>query len=125
MDTAAAVPAFIRVQYNRWLASLWIGYKYVYLADFYTLVATVAELRIKDYRCVWSWYIRDSIYLFLSHYSLLLSCVNARIVLIASFVVLFKITPVTKGYFSYLDLTTLQLDGDKLVPLRRVCFGIV
>ena len=96
MDTAATVPAFVRVQYNRRLASLWIGHKYVYLAGFYAVVTPVADFRVEEYRSVGSRYIRGSIYLFLSHNSLLLSCVNARIVLVAGFVILLKITPITK-----------------------------
>jgi hypothetical protein len=46
INTTAAVPAFIRMQYNRWFAFYWIGYEYVYLADIYTSVAPVADIRI-------------------------------------------------------------------------------
>jgi len=50
INTAAAIPAFIGMQYDRWFAFLWIGYEYVYLADLYTDVAPVADIRIKNHR---------------------------------------------------------------------------
>jgi hypothetical protein len=52
INTAAAIPALIRMQYDRWFAFLGIGYEYVYLADFYTIVAAVADIRVKNHRGV-------------------------------------------------------------------------
>ena len=52
INTAAAIPALIRMQYDRWFALLWIRYEYVYLADFYTMVAAVADIRIENNRGV-------------------------------------------------------------------------
>ena len=48
--TAATIPALIRMQYYRWFTFLGIGYKYVYLADLHAGVATVADIRIENYR---------------------------------------------------------------------------
>ena len=52
IDTAAAVPAFIRMQDNWRFAFLGVGYVNIYLADFYTMVAPVAYLRIESHRLV-------------------------------------------------------------------------
>jgi hypothetical protein len=49
INTTATVPAFIGVQYHRRFAFLWIGYKYIYLADFHTGVTPVADIRIENY----------------------------------------------------------------------------
>jgi hypothetical protein len=50
VDTAAAIPAFIGMQYYRWFAFLGIGYKYVYLADLHAGVTSVADIGIENYR---------------------------------------------------------------------------
>ena len=50
IDTAAAIPALIGMQYYRWFAFLGVGYKYVYLADLHTGVAAIAEIGIENYR---------------------------------------------------------------------------
>ncbi len=52
INTAATVPALIRMQYDRWFAFLGIGYEHIYLADFYTNVAAVADIRIKNHRSI-------------------------------------------------------------------------
>jgi hypothetical protein len=67
IDTAAAIPAFIGMQYYRWLAFLGVGYKYIYLADFYAGVATVADIGIKNYRASGADNIGQNIYLFMRH----------------------------------------------------------
>jgi hypothetical protein len=58
IDTAATVPALVGVQYYRWFAFLGIGYKYVYLADFHTDVAAVADIGIENDRISRADYIR-------------------------------------------------------------------
>jgi hypothetical protein len=50
IDTAAAVPALIGMQYYRWFAFLGVGYKYVYLADLHAGVTTIADIGIENYR---------------------------------------------------------------------------
>src|SRR3990170_6895087 len=67
IDTATTVPAFLRMQDDRWVASRGMGYEYIYLADFYTYVTTVTYFRVENYRCVWGRNIRNSIYFFFSH----------------------------------------------------------
>ena len=50
IDTAAAVPALIGMQYYRWFAFLGIGYKHVYLADLHAGVTAIADIGIEYYR---------------------------------------------------------------------------
>jgi surface polysaccharide O-acyltransferase-like enzyme len=50
IDTTTAVPALIGMQYYRWFAFLGVRYKYVYLADFNTGVASVAYIGVENYR---------------------------------------------------------------------------
>ena len=52
VDAAAAVPAFFRVKYYRWLAFLGMRYVNIYLADFHAVVAAVAYLGIENHRLV-------------------------------------------------------------------------
>ena len=73
IDATATVPAFLRMQYNRWFAFLRVGYVHVYLAYLHALVAAVAYIRIEYYRCIRGGYIWHSIYFFLSHNNLLCS----------------------------------------------------
>jgi hypothetical protein len=47
IGTATAVPAFFRVQDNRRFALLRMGYVHVYRADFHTMVAPVADIRVE------------------------------------------------------------------------------
>jgi hypothetical protein len=47
VGTATAIPAFFRVQDNRWFALLRMGYVHVYRADFDTMVAAVADIRVE------------------------------------------------------------------------------
>ncbi len=47
IGTATAIPAFLRVQDNRRLALLRMGYIDVYLADFHTMVAPVTDIRVE------------------------------------------------------------------------------
>jgi hypothetical protein len=70
IDTAAAVPAFIGMQYDGWFAFLRIGHKYIYLAYIYTGIAPVTDIWIKNYRSVRCGNIRHSAYFFLSHFFL-------------------------------------------------------
>jgi hypothetical protein len=67
INTAAAIPALIRVQYDRWFAFYWIGYEHVYLADFYTNVAPIADIGIKNHRSIRCNHIGHGNYFFLSH----------------------------------------------------------
>jgi hypothetical protein len=68
--TATAIPAFVRMQYDRRFAFLRIGHEHVYLADIYTGVAPIADIWIKDYRIIRCDNIRHGDYFFLSHLSL-------------------------------------------------------
>jgi hypothetical protein len=52
VDAAAAIPAFIRVQYDRRLALIPVGDVNIHLADFHTMVTTVADIRVKRYRSI-------------------------------------------------------------------------
>jgi hypothetical protein len=52
INATAAIPAFIGMQYHRRFAFLGIRYIYVNLADFYTMVAPVADILIKSHRLV-------------------------------------------------------------------------
>jgi len=65
--TAALIPAFFWIQYDGRLAFLWIRYKHIHLAYFYTDITSVAEIGIEYYRPIWGSYIRSSIYLFFTH----------------------------------------------------------
>jgi hypothetical protein len=47
IGTATAIPAFFRVQGNGRFAFLRIGYIYIYLADFYTKIAPITDIRIE------------------------------------------------------------------------------
>jgi hypothetical protein len=50
INTTAAIPAFIRVQYHGRLAFLRIGHIYIYLADFHAVIAPVTDIRIESDR---------------------------------------------------------------------------
>jgi hypothetical protein len=52
INTATAIPAFFGMQRNRRFAFLGMGYINIYLADFYTMVAPIANIRIEDHRTV-------------------------------------------------------------------------
>jgi hypothetical protein len=67
VDTAAAVPALIRVQDHGRLALLGIRDIDIYLADFDTVIAAVAALGIESDRLVGSGHIRHRNDLLLSH----------------------------------------------------------
>jgi hypothetical protein len=68
VDTAAAIPAFLGMQYYGWFAFLGIWDIDVYLTGLNTLVAPVAFFRIKDNRFTGGGDIRQGIIL-LSHVS--------------------------------------------------------
>ncbi len=68
--TATAIPAFFRVQDNGRFTLLRMRYIDIYLACFYTNVAPVADIRIEYYRLVRCGNIRNSEYVFLSHFIL-------------------------------------------------------
>jgi hypothetical protein len=68
--TTTAIPAFFRVQNNRRLALLRVGYIHVDLTGFYTIVATVADLRIKQYRLIRRRNIWNCKHFFLRHFIL-------------------------------------------------------
>jgi hypothetical protein len=70
IDTATAIPAFFRVQGNRRFAFLRMGYIDIYLADLYTMVAPITDIRVEYYRIVRCRNIRNSEYFFLRHFSL-------------------------------------------------------
>ncbi len=52
VDTAAAIPALIRVQDDRRLTFIPVGYVNVHLADFHTMVTPIADLRVKNHRSI-------------------------------------------------------------------------
>jgi hypothetical protein len=58
IDTASAVPTFIWVQDDWRFTFFPIWYVYIYLADFYTMIAAVADFRVKNHRGVGSGNIR-------------------------------------------------------------------
>jgi hypothetical protein len=64
---AAAIPALFRMQDNRGLAFVRIGYINIYLAYFDAMVAAIANFRIEDCRSIRCSYIGHSVYCFLSH----------------------------------------------------------
>ena len=67
VGTAAAIPAFFRVQDNRRFASLGMRYIHIDLAYFYTDVAPVADIRIEYDRLVRRRDIRNSKNFILGH----------------------------------------------------------
>ena len=52
VDATTAIPAFIGMKDDRRFTFYRIGYKYVYLADFDTLITSIAYLRVEYDRCV-------------------------------------------------------------------------
>jgi hypothetical protein len=66
---ATAVPAFIGIQDDGWLALLGIWYEDIHLAYVHTCITSVADLRINYQRPVGSRYIGGSVYF--SHSNLL------------------------------------------------------
>ena len=67
IGTAAAIPAFLRVQNNRRFAFLRMRNIHINLAYFYTDVAPVADIRVEYDRIVRRRDIRNSEYLFPGH----------------------------------------------------------
>jgi hypothetical protein len=67
VNTAAAIPAFIRVQDHGRLTLLWIRDIDIDLADFNTMIAAVAAIGIESNRLVGRDYIRHGDYFILSH----------------------------------------------------------
>ncbi len=65
IDAAAAIPAFVGMQYDRRLAFLGMGYINVDRANFYAVVATVTDVWIKKHRVVGCGNIRNGDYFFL------------------------------------------------------------
>jgi hypothetical protein len=61
---ATAVPAFIGIQDDGWLALLWIRYKHIHLAYVHTYVTSVADLRVKYHWLARSRRIGGGIHLF-------------------------------------------------------------
>lgn len=66
-DTAAAVPAFIRMQDDRRVSFFRIGDENIHLADIDADIASLAELGIEDDGRIRRCNIRQSAYLDLSH----------------------------------------------------------
>jgi hypothetical protein len=67
VDTTTTIPAFIRMQYNGRFAFLGVGNINIYLADFHTMVTSVADILIKDYRIIRCGNIRNGDCFFLRH----------------------------------------------------------
>jgi len=65
VNAAAAIPALVGVHYNRRFAFLGVGQINVYLAYFHTMVAPVADIRIKNHRTARCGNIRYSDYFIL------------------------------------------------------------
>jgi hypothetical protein len=70
VNAAAAVPAFVRMQYYRRLAFNGIGDINIYLADFHAVIAPVADFFVKSYRAVRCGGIRQCYYFLFSHFLL-------------------------------------------------------
>jgi hypothetical protein len=70
IDTATAIPAFLRMKNDRGLTFLGIGDINIYLTGFDTLITTIAFLRVKNDRVIGSWNIRQGIH-FMDHIFLL------------------------------------------------------
>ena len=68
INTAAAVPALVRMQYHRRFALLGVGDININLADFHAVVAPVTDILVKSHRIIRCRQIRYSNYFFLSHY---------------------------------------------------------
>ncbi len=66
-DTATAVPALIRVQNDRRTALVGIGNIHIHLTHIHTGIASYAELRIENHRCVRGRNVRQGTYIYLSH----------------------------------------------------------
>jgi hypothetical protein len=47
IHTTTAIPAFFRVEENRRFAFLRMGYVHIYLADLYTMVAPITDIRVE------------------------------------------------------------------------------
>ena len=60
ISAAAAIPAFIGMQYDRRFAFLGMGDINIDRANFYAMVAAVTDVLIKDHWIVGRRYIRDS-----------------------------------------------------------------
>jgi hypothetical protein len=65
INAAAAIPAFVRMQYDRRLAFLGMGYINIDRADFYAMVAAVTDIRIENHRIVGCSNIGNGDYFFL------------------------------------------------------------
>ncbi len=62
-DTAAAVPAFVGMQDDRWISFFRVGDEDIHLADIDADIASCAELGIEDDGRIRRCYIRQSAYL--------------------------------------------------------------
>jgi hypothetical protein len=87
--TAATVPAFIRVQDNGWFPLAFIRNKHIYRAYLNAHIASITNVRVKDYRPAWSRGIRSHIDFFFFHNHLFSSPVNANSVPVMGFIVFF------------------------------------
>jgi hypothetical protein len=67
INAAAAIPAFIGMQYDRRFAFLRMGNIHIYLADLHTMVTPVADILIENNRIVRGGYIWNGGYFFLRH----------------------------------------------------------
>jgi len=65
INAAAAIPAFIRMQYHRRFAFLGMGDINIDLANFYAMVATVTDILVENHRIVGCGNIRNGDYFFL------------------------------------------------------------
>jgi hypothetical protein len=70
INTAAAIPALIRMQYHRWFAFLGVRNIYINLAHLYTMVTAVAYLFIECHRTIRRRKVRYGDYFFLGHFFL-------------------------------------------------------
>ena len=61
VNATTTIPTLIRMQNNWRLSFLGLRDKNVYLTDLNTNIACLADFCIKDYRRVWSGYIRQSV----------------------------------------------------------------
>lgn len=126
VNTAAAVPALVRMQDYRRLASLRIGNKNIYLAHFHAFIAALADIGVKNNGRIGRNNIGQGIFIFFIHNKASLFCpADTLIVFIMGFVIFHRVAAKVEGQFSGFNFTVLQFNCNKLFPLLRVSFGVI
>ena len=133
--TATAIPAFFRMQDNRWFAFLRMRDIYIDLTCFYTDVTPVTDFRIEYHRVIRRRNIGNRKHFFLRHVflqkfiykvgsaihrTLSFRLMNTRVVFIVGFILLLHAAPKFLGLFPDFYFVVFQLDCQELVPFRRI-----